>query len=208
MALPLLEFAPMSDQTGAQSQQSLSNISCQIFTFKEGLLSAIAHDLRLVVERCSIDLSVEGSGGAQGGGADGTAGGVVTAIAATFDPRSLRVVCAQRDGQDQLSALSVDQRAEIDRHIQHDILHTDRYPEVRFVSTKVTPRAGAYEVLGELSLHGQRRAIVASVAKQAERWLCEVRLNQPDFGIKPFSAALGTLRVRAALLVTVAVPVR
>lgn len=201
----------MSDQTSVQSQQSLSNTNCQIFTFKEGLLSAIAHDLRLVVERCSIDLTTGSeavSSGVQGGSPDGAGTQVVIAITATFDPRSIRVVCAQRDGQDQPSALSAAQRAEIDRHIQQDVLHTDRYPEVRFVSTKVTPRAGAYDVQGELSLHGQQRAMAASVRRQGERWLCEVRLNQPDFGIKPFSAALGTLRVRPDLLVTVAVPVR
>lgn len=171
--------------------------SCHIFTFKEGLLSGVAHDLKLVVEKCAIEYTK----GDPAGDADS-----VTAISATFDPRSIRVVCAQRDGRDQPSSLSADNRAEIERHIQQDVLHTDRYPEIRFSSTSVRKRSGGLDVSGELFLHGQRRPLSVQVTSQSGRWSCEVRLHQPDFGIKPFSAALGTLRVKADLTVTLSVP--
>jgi hypothetical protein len=173
--------------------------SCHIFTYKEGLLSSVAHDLKLVVENCSIQPASVPSAEPREP--------AIAAITATFDARSIRVVCAQRDGHDQPSALSADNRAEIERHIQRDVLHTDRFPEVRFVTTKVTANTDFYDIVGELTLHGQRRTIATQVRKQADRWVCEVRLNQPDFGIKPFSAAFGTLRVKPELLVHLSLPV-
>ncbi len=167
--------------------------TCHVFTFKEGLLSAVAHDLKLIVEKCAIEYT---KGGEEG----------VIAVSATFDPRSIRVVCAQRDGKDQPGALSTDNRAEIERHIQQEVLQTDRFPEIRFSSTRVSHRGGGSEVSGELFLHGQRRNLTFQVASHNGHWIAEVRLNQPDFGIKPFSAAFGTLKVKAELLVSVSVP--
>ena len=171
------------------------SVTCHIFTFKEGLLSAVAHDLKLIVEKCAIEFTK---------GGDDAAG--VHGISATFDPRSIRVVCAQRDGKDQPSSLSADNRAEIERHVQHEVLQTERYPEIRFSSTRVSPRGGGFEVSGELFLHGQRRNLTVQVASQSGHWVAEVRLHQPDFGIKPFSAAFGTLKVKPELLVSVSVP--
>jgi hypothetical protein len=34
----------------------------------------------------------------------------------------------------------------------------------------------------------------------------ELKLHQPDFGIKPFSAALGALRVKPDVMIRVSVP--
>ncbi len=174
---------------------SSPSATCHIFTFKEGLLSAVAHDLKLLVEKCAIEYTKSG---------DGTGG--VSAVSATFDPRSIRVVCAQRDGKDQPSALSADNREEVERHIQKDVLQTDQYPEIRFSSTRVSQRGSGFEVHGELFLHGQRRNLTVQVAAQEGHWVAEVKLHQPDFGIKPFSAAFGTLKVKAELLVSVSVP--
>ena len=166
--------------------------SCHVFTFKEGLLSSVAHDLKIVVERCSLSYWP----GAQ----------VVSRIEATFDSKSLRVVCAQRDGHDQPSALSADNRAEIERNIARDVLQSDRYPDIRFVSSQISERASGLEIVGELTLHGQHRTLTAHVRRQADRWVSELRLQQPDFGIKPYSAAFGTLRVKPELLLTVSIP--
>lgn len=168
--------------------------SCHVFTFKEGLLSGVAHDLKIVVERCSISYWP---------GADSQA---VSRIEASFDPKSLRVVCAQRDGHDQPSALSADNRAEIERNILRDVLQADRFSDIRFVSSQVSDRAGSFEVVGELTLHGQRRTLTAQVRRQGDRWVSSLRLHQPDFGIKPYSAAFGTLRVKPELLLTVSIP--
>ena len=193
----LIRFAAMSESIVVHSPA----VRCQVFTFKEGLLSGMAHDLKLVVERCSIEWTAApplGAGESPGGG--------VAQVRASFDPRSLRVVCAQRDGRDQPGSLSAAQCAEIERNIQHEVLRTDRFAEVRFVSTQVKQRTNGLEIVGELTLCGQRRTLTAQVVKQAERWACEVRIHQPDFGIKPYSAALGTLRVKPELLVTVSMP--
>ncbi len=37
-------------------------------------------------------------------------------------------------------------------------------------------------------------------------WTAEVRLQQPDFGIRPYRAMLGTLRVQPDVLIRMSVP--
>lgn len=194
LANKLLQCAAMSAQVVVTSPSA----TCHIFTFKEGLLSSVAHDLKLVVDKCVIELTKADSSDSPD---------AVTAVSASFDPRSIRVVCAQRDGRDQPGSLSADHRAEIERHIQQDVLHTDRYAEIRFASTSVTKQGSGFAVNGELLLHGQRRTLTVHGTLQDGHFRSEVRLHQPDFGIKPFSAALGTLRVKADLLVSLSVKV-
>ena len=62
-----------------------------VFTFKEGLLAPLAHDLKLRAE--SFELTVEESGDSFN-------------IRLEVDPRSLRVFSAVKDGQDTPDALS------------------------------------------------------------------------------------------------------
>ncbi|MBW1758625.1 MAG: YceI family protein, partial [Deltaproteobacteria bacterium] len=59
---------------------------------------------------------------------------------------------------------------------------------------------------GTLQLYGKSRSIQTSVRATGGRWVAELKLHQPDFGIKPFSAALGALKVKPDVLVRVSVP--
>ena len=59
------------------------NSECLVFSFKDGLLARLAHDLKLQVERFSIEVD------------DST-----RQIKATFYPSSIQVACAQVDGRD------------------------------------------------------------------------------------------------------------
>ncbi len=87
----------------------------------------------------------------------------------------------------------------IERNIVEDVLEAKRYPEIRFRSTRI---AGLH-VEGTLSLHGRERPIAFDVREEGDRRIAEVRLHQPDFGIKPYRAMLGTLRIRPDVLVRV-----
>lgn len=164
-----------------------ASASCHVFTFKEGVLSAIAHDLRIRVERFTIAIH------------EGT-------IEARFFADSLRVDCAMKDGREAFDALRDGQKRDIQANIVDDVLHARKHPEVVFRSTRVTGEGDERRIEGTLSLHGTPRPLLATARRQAGRWVAEVELHQPDFGIKPYSAMLGTLKVRPTVRVRVSVP--
>lgn len=167
-----------------------------VFTFKEGLLSRVAHDLKLRVEE--LELTVET-------GADGE----VESVRLRVNPGSLRVVCAMRDGRENLGALSPKDLRDIDKNIAADVLHPTRFASISFDSTEVLPVGDAvYRVLGELLLHGVQRRVEGLVERLGDHWQTEVSLHQPDFDIKPFSALLGSLKVRPEVRVRIRVSIQ
>jgi len=167
----------------------VSSADCLVLTFKEGLLSVIAHDLQLRVATFAITIDER-----------------VWRVEASFDARSLRVVGAVRDGVVAFGALSDADKRTIEQNIVRDVLHTERYPEIRFVSEAAQARGDVLDITGTLTLHGGTRTIVVSARQAGRGWTAEVRLHQPDFGIRPYSAMLGTLRVQPDVTVRVVVP--
>ncbi len=165
------------------------NSECLIFSFKHGLLARLAHDLKMQVERFSIELD-EGS----------------QSIQATFDPSSIQVVCAQIDGLDDPSALSEGDKKKIYDNITKDVLRTRKHPEIRFESMEVVQQGEGYSVEGQLHLHGLSRTIQADVRPEGQRWVTEVTIHQLDFGIKPYAAAFGALKIKPDVRVRVSVP--
>jgi polyisoprenoid-binding protein YceI len=149
---------------------------CRVFTYKEGLLSPVAHDLEIEVTRFHVEV-------------DG-------AVSARFDAASLRVVRSIG------GTLSARDRAEIERNIRDHVLHAARYPWIEFRSTEIAD----HTVRGVLSLCGRERPLTVEARREGERTVVEATLHQPDFGIKPFTAMLGTLRIRADVRVRVSVP--
>lgn len=150
-----------------------------VLTKKEGLLSKVAHDLKLRVTR--FELSLE----------DGEA----PRIELRCDAASLRVVNAMKGGRDAPELLSAGDRKKIEANIVGEVLHAKRHPEIRFVSTRVTRRGDTAEIAGTLALHGRERPLEATARRRGSRWVTEVSLHQPDFGIRPYSAMLGALKV-------------
>lgn len=165
------------------------NSECLIFSFKDGLLARLAHDLKLQVERFSIEVD------------DST-----REIKATFDPSSIQVVCAQADGRDAPSTLSKGDKKKIYDNVTKDVLRIRKHPEISFDSTNIVERGEGFAVEGTLQMHGKSRNIQASVRANGDRWVTEVRVHQPDFGIKPYTAALGALKVKPDVLVRLSVP--
>jgi hypothetical protein len=162
---------------------------CSVLTFKEGLLSAVAHDLQIAVGRFEIEV-------------DETA----RAVQGRFDAGSLRVVCAMREGRESRGSLSDDQKREIEANVARHVLESERYPEIRYVSTSVADEGEGFRVAGELSLHGQRKAVEVVIRKERDRYVATARLHQPDFGIRPYSAMLGALKVKADVEVRLEIP--
>ncbi|MEZ4299133.1 MAG: YceI family protein [Polyangiaceae bacterium] len=165
------------------------NADVLVFTFKEGLLSAVAHDLQIRVTRFAIDIEPE-----------------TNAINATFDARSLRVMTAMKDGMP-TEALSDGDRRKIEENIVDDVLHSKRFPEIRFTSSSVEEDgAGGYRVRGTLALHGKTREVTVLSRNDGEGQVMEVKLHQPDWGIQPYSALFGALKIKPDVLVRIALP--
>jgi polyisoprenoid-binding protein YceI len=161
-----------------------------VFTFKDGLLSKVAHDLKISISRFSVDLDPASS-----------------KVTAEFDPSSLRVVNAVHDGQEDPKALSDADKEKIGVQIQKEVLETDRHPTVQFTSTKLVRRPdGGYSITGDLSLHGTTRPLSAESRLEGGRQVVELELHQPDFGVVPFKAMMGTLKVKPAVRVRVSIP--
>jgi len=148
-----------------------SRADCRVFTFKEGLLSAVAHDLEIDVTAFEVVLSDDGS-----------------EVSATFDPRSLRVIDAVVDGRRSPGTLSDKDKRKIEANIVDKVLHAKKHPEIRFTSTDVHDR----EIAGELELHGRKRSV--RLTRDGDTAI--TRLHQPDFGIEPYSAMLGALKIK------------
>ncbi len=166
-----------------------SSASCHVYTFKDGLLSKVAHDLKLKVASFTLDVADDKSN-----------------LEATFQLSSLVVECARKDGRDARGGLSDSDKRKIEKNMAADVLHTKRHAEARFVGTEITPDGEGFRVTGDLTLHGKTRLLSAHVERQGDRFVTELALSQPDFGIKPFSAMMGTLKVKPEIRVELSVP--
>jgi polyisoprenoid-binding protein YceI len=150
---------------------------CRLYTLREGALAAVGHDLALRASRWSVDLRRDA--------------GVVTA---RVDATSVAVLCAQRGGRDDPGALSAADREKIDRAARVDVLRADRFPEVVF--------EGRWEgespatVVGTLALCGVTRPLTVRLARSPAGLVCTATVHQPTWGITPFRAMLGALRVQ------------
>ena len=153
-----------------------SSAEILVFTFKEGLLSAVAHDLKLRATRFTLEI-------------DGDSARL------ELEAGSLKVVNAMKDGVDAPSLVRPSKFAEIEKNAAHEALGSKKYPTIRFVSTEVT----ATTLVGQLTLHGR----TAEVRGARQGTTAEFRLDQRRFGITPYSALLGALKVKPEVIVRV-----
>ena len=162
---------------------------CLVFTFKEGLLSKVAHDLMLRVRNFRIDLDPEG-----------------LAVSARFDACSVEAVCAMRDGKEAPGLLADKDLRDIEGRMAKDVLRPAQHPEIRFRSTSAEPADEGYLVQGVLSLRGRQRRIRFHARPEGDLLVAEARVDQPTFGIKPYSALLGALKVKPVVRVRFELP--
>ena len=93
--------------------------------------------------------------------------------------------------------------------MRNQVLEVDKYPEIVFSSTNISASRvaeGRYRVriIGDVTLHGvtQKNLWISSEATVSEENLRargEFSLKQSDFGIKPFSAVGGTIKLKNEL---------
>jgi polyisoprenoid-binding protein YceI len=80
------------------------------------------------------------------------------------------------------------------------VLDAHQFPQIVFRSSRIES-AGPhqYRVAGTLELHGVRKELSFHVAGGPEHFTGTTRLKQTDFGIQPFSAGGGTVKVKNEL---------
>jgi hypothetical protein len=145
-----------------------------LFTFKEGLLSRIAHDLRLYVERFTI--TREGD-----------------EIIAKFEPASIVVDGVMHDDRLDPDGLGLRDRSKITQTIRDDILRTRLHPSVEFRGRLELP---GLRCVGDLKLLGVRRPLTIQARREADRVRASVSLRPSEFGIAPYKALAGAIRLQ------------
>ena len=156
-----------------------------VYTYKEGFLSAVAHDLLIEVTNFTVKLNVPNTGSNS------------ASVEAEIQANSVKLLCAMKDGQRQYDTLKEKDKADIEEATFKDVLHPAKYPTINFRSHSIIQgKEGGYHVKGELTLHGVTRHIEFDVTTTGKDLKGKVTLSQKDYGIKPYKALFGTLKVK------------
>lgn len=154
-----------------------------VLTFKDGVLSRLGHDLRFRIDRFQLSVG------------DGE-------ILGNFETTSMRLEGAMRDGELQSGSLSSKDSRDISNNVRDKVLHTRRYPHARLRAHVVASEAEVLRVTGQLELLGVSREIMFS-ARRSGGWVeGQVVLVPSRWGIEPFKALLGALRIQDRVVVT------
>ena len=153
----------------------------QVNTGTEGLLGGLAHEHTIVAESFTGAVSYDPASPEE------------MTITVALESRSLKVI--DRDVDESV-------RNEIEANMLA-MLQPKTHPSMRFVSSKATVVEGGLEVVGVMSICGQSKPLTMLVTLvqhgEGYRATSNFTLNHSDFGLEPYSAALGTIRVSDAL---------
>ncbi len=153
-------------------------VDCRVSVFREGLLTTFGHDVTLQVTQLSLTVADDDT------------------ITADFDAGSLRVTT---------EAVSASDREDIKRNAEKTI-EARKYPKIEFRSVSVARDGDRARIEGDLTLHGVTNPITVEARDDGRRWNATIVLDQRKFGIKPFSAMLGALKVKPEVEVSISVP--
>lgn len=150
-------------------------------TSREGVAARVGHDLTIEMSTWSGRLRI------------GLEPATI-ALTVTVDMGSMRIV----GGAGGLKPLAEREQREILRNARK-ILSVERYPEATFVAEQVSDDA----VDGTLDLLGRRHRLRLTYRIDGERYHVSGTVRQSDYGITPFSALFGALRLADAVAVEV-----
>lgn len=124
-----------------------------------------------------------------------------SSLEVTVDLDSLDI----RDSSGGVKPMTDHDRAEIKRNAAKS-LRTREHPQLRFVTTGITGSWTAGEVTGDVTLNGTTGPATFQVVALDGGFRLGGELKQSAFGIKPYSAMMGTLRLSDSVLVEVHLP--
>lgn len=116
-----------------------------------------------------------------------------SSVRVTVETGSLEV----REGTGGLKALTDADRAEIKRMLgDKTLLHTAEHPTITFRSTRITGTPQSFEITGDLTIKGRtHRATVHGKGNGDGLLRGWATVTQSAWGIKPYTAFLGALRL-------------
>ncbi len=165
---------------GAQKQIDPDRSSLTIHVGKTGLLSAAGHEHIVVapIAEGSID--------------DGQPSHI-----------SFRVESAR------LAVMPEEHQTEVQHSMQERVLESSRFPEISFTSEDIQPIGNnAWNVSGNLQLHGLTRLTHLSVRNVDGRYIGATTIKQTDYGIQPISALGSAVKVKNELKIDFVIKTR
>jgi polyisoprenoid-binding protein YceI len=185
---PATETATRTSETGLVHYHLVPEQSkFTVQAFAEGLLSAFGHDPVLEIKDFT---------------------GETEFVPGSFESASLKMTI-KADSIVLSTEVKEKDRLDLEQTMREQVLEIAKYPEIVFVSSNVSVTRlaeGRYRarVIGDLTFHGstQKNLWITSevtVSGESLRAKGDFSLKQSDFGIKPFSAAGGTIKLKNEL---------
>ncbi|KUL43781.1 YceI family protein [Streptomyces regalis] len=116
-----------------------------------------------------------------------------SSVAVTVETGSLTV----REGTGGLKPLTDADKAEIKRTLEREaLLHTAEHPTITFRSTRITGTLESFEITGELTIKGRTHPVTVHGGSDGDGMVRgSATVTQSTFGIKPYTAFLGALKL-------------
>lgn len=164
----------MSRQLGPE------NGTLSLRTRRDGVAARMGHDLTLSLTRWSATVSGESS------------------VSVSVELDSLEV----REGTGGALPLTDTDRRDI-RHNALKTLKVDRHGTATYQSTLVVRSPSGYSVEGNLTLAGVTKPVRLTVVEREPVFVVTAEIMQSAFGIKPYSAFFGALKIRDPVAVEI-----
>jgi polyisoprenoid-binding protein YceI len=177
-----LTIARMAIQAG-NYKLGPDNATLRVKTGRHGAAAKAGHDLVIEVRSWEATLDVGEDAGA-------------SSLELTADATSLHVI----EGVGGMQALGDDDKADIRKTIDKDVL---KKKDITFASTGVSESDGGLAVSGDLTLGGKSKPVEFELGGDGDAVAGSATFKQSDWGIKPYSALFGALKVNDEVTVEV-----
>jgi hypothetical protein len=156
-----------------------------IFTYKTGLLARVAHDLQLTAERHEFTLQCR-------------------QLRGSCAADSLRVDGAVTSHGLDPNTLSAKDKQQVIETVRSEILQSARFPSIELDAEVLgDATAGKLQVRGTLRLRAQERPVSADVLHHGDHLHAAFELTPSQFGIAPYKALAGAIKLQDRVRVTV-----
>jgi polyisoprenoid-binding protein YceI len=165
-----MSIDPGTYEFGPQNGQMVVKI------YREGMAKKAGHDLIIDVKNWKATANI----------AENPA---ESSFSGTADAGSFTV----REGVGGVKPLSEGDKADIKKNITQKILTT---PEISFTSTEVQPSGDAATITGDMKIMGKAAPATVKLSQQGGKVKGNMTIAQTKWGIKPFQAMMGALKVK------------
>jgi len=179
VGVPAEQEPDMNIQSGSHAIGP-SNGKLIIKSYKDGMGAKLAHDLILTPASWNgtVDIDVDNPAASR--------------ASLAIDARSIQIVEAVGG----VKSLSDKDRKDIDKNINEKVLQTAKFPQLTFESTSVSGSAPNFVVAGNMTITGTTRPVNVDLNVDGSQVTAKAKISQKDFGIKPFSAMFGAIKLR------------